>query len=155
MISRNRKLTTCVDRPAKCLLSNVSLNAFEENPLYDRLYFQFRKRILKERISRPSLKILKWNGVNPLANEELSWPSLEEIIAEQRVSVDHDKEDLKADSMGKSCVCSKRKRIPNSELRENKLDNRLLWDHRPSRKNAALRAIESFFYWRCLEEDVN
>jgi hypothetical protein len=38
----------------------------------------------KERISKPGLKMLQLSGASPFANEQFSWPSLEEIVEEQK-----------------------------------------------------------------------
>jgi len=33
----------------------------------------------EQKILRPTLKVLQWNGVSPLANEEFFWPGLDDI----------------------------------------------------------------------------
>jgi len=41
-----------------------------------------------QKILRPTLKVLQWNGVCPLVNEQFFWPGLDEITGEQKLSAD-------------------------------------------------------------------
>jgi len=51
----------------------------------------------EQKILRPTLKVLQWNGVSPLANEEFFWPGLDEIRGEQKVSAEQEEEEFKED----------------------------------------------------------
>jgi hypothetical protein len=44
----------------------------------------------EQKILRPTLKVLQWNGVSRLANEEFFWPGLDEIRGEQKVSAEQE-----------------------------------------------------------------
>jgi hypothetical protein len=48
----------------------------------------------EQKILRPTLKVLQWNGVSPLANEEFFWPGLNEIRGEQKVSAEQEEEEF-------------------------------------------------------------
>jgi hypothetical protein len=52
----------------------------------------------EQKMLRPTLKVLRWNGVSPLANEEFFWPGLGEIREEQNVSAEQEEEEFKGDS---------------------------------------------------------
>ena len=71
----------------------------------------------EQKILRPTLKILQWNGVSPLANEEFFWPGLDEIRGEQKVSAEQKEEEFKQDP-GKKALVNPQGRvwIPNSKL---------------------------------------
>jgi hypothetical protein len=56
----------------------------------------------EQKILRPTLKVLQWNRVIPLANEEFFWPGLDEIRGEQKVSADQEEEEFKEDPDKKS-----------------------------------------------------
>jgi len=58
----------------------------------------------EQKILRPTLKVLQWNGVSPLANEEFFWTGLDEIRGEQKVSAEQKEEEFKEDPDKKSLV---------------------------------------------------
>ena len=110
----------------------------------------------EQKILRPTLKVLQWSGVSPLANEQFFWPGMDEIRGEQKVSAEQEQEQFKEDPDKEALVNPEgRVWIPNSKL----LRERICFiahcgvdEHRE--RTATLRAIKPFFYWDCLDEDV-
>jgi len=110
----------------------------------------------EQKILRLTLKVLQWNGVSPLANEEFFWPGLDDIRGEQKVSAEQEEEEFKEDPDKKALVNPEgRLWIPNPKLLRERIciiANCEVNGHQG--RTATLRAIEVFFYWDCLEEDV-
>jgi hypothetical protein len=110
----------------------------------------------EQKILRPTLKVLQWNGVSPLASEEFFWPGLDESRGEQKVSAEQEEREFTEDPDEKALVNPEgRVWIPNSKLLRERI--RIIAHsgvngHRG--RTATLRGIEAFFYWDCLEEDV-
>jgi hypothetical protein len=49
----------------------------------------------EQKILRPTLKVLQWNDVSPLANVEFFWPGLDEIRGEQKFQLSRKKRNSK------------------------------------------------------------
>ena len=114
------------------------------------------KKDREQKILPSILKVLQWNGVSLLANEEFFWPGLDEIRGEQKVSAEQEEEEFKEDPDKKALVNpGGQVWILNSKLLRERnciIAHCGVNGHRG--RTATLRAIEAFFYWDCLEEDV-
>jgi len=90
--------------------------------------------------------------VSPLANEQFFWPGMDEIRGEQKVSAEQEQEQFKEDPDKEALVNPEgRVWIPNSKLLRERI---CIIAHCGVNGHRGRRAIEAFFYWDCLEEDV-
>jgi hypothetical protein len=96
----------------------------------------------EQKILRPTLKVLQWNGVSLLANEVFFWPGVDEIRRKQKVSAEKKEEEFKEDpdkkalvKPARTCMDSKLK----APSREN-LHHRPLWSQWASRKDSNLES---------------
>jgi hypothetical protein len=107
----------------------------------------------EQKILWPTLKVLQWNGVSLLVNEEFFWPGLDEIREEQKVLAEQKEEEFKENPDKKALVNPERRVwIPNSKLLRERIciiAHCGVNGHRG--RTATLRAVEAFFYWDCLE----
>jgi len=115
-----------------------------------------RKGNGEQKILQPTLKVLQRNGVSPLANEGFFWRAMDEIRGEQKVSAEQKEEEFKEDP-DKEALVNLEGRVwtPNSKLLRERIciiAHCGVNGHRG--RTGTLRAIEAFFYWDCLEEDV-